>query len=1124
MKKSFTFWEYVSLLCSLKVIKIMKNILILMVITVLQVFASDSYSQNTRLTLKLNNVTVENVLNTIEDQSEFYFLCNKKLVDVDRKVSVHQENQKIGIILTQVFEGTNVDYVLIDRQIVLAPDKYLSKVKSKLQPITITGTVRDENGETLPGVSIKLKGTVIGTVTNLDGEYVIDIDDPSATLVFSFIGHKTQEIAVGNNTLIDMVLEADVIGLEEVVVTGYGTMRKSDLTGSVTRANIAQMEELPNVSVIQAMQGTVAGLNIGAVDQAGENPTISIRGQNTLPVTTENTAALNAAATTAANAPLIVVDGSIYRGSLVDLNTADIESIDILKDASSAAIYGSQASNGVMLITTKKGTMFSKPVINYVGSYTVQVPSNKLEPMNSAELTEFFPDIYWTESRLAPDYLQPDNSFSISDKLKTLAITEGFANGQDTDWWGSLTGNGYINAHNLSVRGKNENLGYFVSGGMTDVKGFVINDTYKKYNYRINVDTKINDWMNVGIESFLTSSDYSGVSPSVSTAFFMQPWAPIYDDSGEIILTPEGLSLNPFLTIEQDDSDRRLNMFANIHADIKLPIKGLAYRINFSQNYRTTNQDRFNPWGANYTGTGYKYSYINYDWTLDNILTYKKTFSDVHHVNATLLYGVEERDFSYTEAGAENFVNDLLGYNKLEAGDPTLRTTNTGKEQESSSYSMARIFYNYDNKYLMTGTVRRDGFSGFGTEDKIGVFPSIALAWVVSEEGFISNSLDWLNYMKIRASYGQTGRRGVGRYDTRAIVDTHPSIIFGDGGSATQGQWISSMANNQLGWETTTGLNFGVDFAILNSRLHGNIEYYNNNTENILYAIQLPTMTGFETINTNIGEVANHGIEFTLNGQIINSGDLKWAASVYFSRNRNEIVSILGDDNDGDGIEDDLVADRLFIGEPQQVIYDYEINGMWQLSDEIPSGFFPGTYKIADLNGDGVYSGSDDMKILGYRAPSYRLGIANTITYKQFSLYIFINAIQGGSDYYYGSDTPFVYKKDQLSYQNVPKGAWDYWMPENTDAYFRRLDTPSNYAPDRYAQRNFIRLQDVSLSYTFDKGILQKLNIGSLKIFVSGKNLATITKWRGWDPETGLGFSPGRPLMANYTFGVNVEF
>ena len=386
----------------------------------------------------------------------------------------------------------------------------------------------------------------------------------------------------GNNTLIDAIMEADLIGLDEVVVTGYGTMRKSDLTGSVTRANIAHLEELPNVSVIQAMQGTVAGLNIGAVDQAGENPTISIRGQNTLPVTTENTAAKNAAATAAANAPLIVVDGSIYRGSLVDLNTADIESIDILKDASSAAIYGSQASNGVMLITTKKGTVFSKPVINYVGSYTVQVPSNKLEPMNSAELTEFFPDIYWTESRLAPDYLQPDNSFSISDKLKTLAITEGFANGQDTDWWGSLTGNGYINAHNLSVRGKNENLGYFVSGGMTDVKGFVINDTYKKYNYRINVDAKINDWMNVGIESFLTSSDYSGVSPDVSTAFLMQPWAPIYDDSGEIILTPEGLSLNPFLTIEQDDSDRRLNMFANIHADIKLPVKGLAYRINFS--------------------------------------------------------------------------------------------------------------------------------------------------------------------------------------------------------------------------------------------------------------------------------------------------------------------------------------------------------------------------------------------------------------------------------------------------------------------------------------------------------------------------------------------------------------
>lgn len=352
--------------------------------------------------------------------------------------------------------------------------------------------------------------------------------------------------------------------------------------------------------------------------------------------------------------------------------------------------------------------------------------------------------------------------------------------------------------------------------------------------------------------------------------------------------------------------------------------------------------------------------------------------------------------------------------------------------------------------------------------------------------------------------------------------------MFGDGGAATQGEWITSMENNQLGWETTTGLNVGADFSLLNSKLYGNVEYYNNNTKDILYAIQLPTLTGFSSINTNIGKVANHGLEFTLTGQIIKTNELSWNATVNFSRNRNKIVSILGADNNGDGKEDDLIANNLFIGEPQQVIYDYKIIGMWQLADRvagvIPTGFFPGTYKIADLNKDGAYTAAADRTILGYNDPSYRLGISNMLDYKRFSLYLFINTIQGGKDYYYGPDDPFIDKQDQLSYENVPKGAWDYWMPENPNAHFRRLDVATQLHPNRYAQRNFIRLQDVSISYTFNKSLLDRFNIRNLKVFISGKNLVTITKWRGWDPETGTGFTPGMPVMASYTLGVNVEF
>lgn len=1112
----------------LKIIRIMRLTAFFILIPMISVLAERSYSQTKTLNLQVHEVPIKELLAEVENQSEFYFMYSEKLIDVNRLVSLNIKDQKIERVLKDVFDKTNIHYTIIDRIIVLAPPKISRKVKRELikPEVSVSGTVTDEFGTPLIGVTIRIKGTSIGTITDVEGKYALPDVPDDAMLQFSYIGMKNHEIAVGSRSTIDVMMDDDAIGLDEVVVIGYGEAKRSDLTGAVAKVNMDKLSALPNVSVIQAMQGSVAGLNVGAVDAAGENPSLSVRGQNTL------------SSGAGANAPLIVVDGIIYRGSVVDLNTADIQSIDILKDASSTAIYGSQAANGVLLITTKKGDDSGKPIINYSGSYTLQVPSNKLDPMNAAELTEFLPDPYWENgSRLGPDYLEPDPSFSIENILNTSEMIEGFQNGADNSMWDLITGNGYINNHNLSVRGKTSTLGYYLSGGYTDVKGYIANDTYKRYSYRINLDAKINDWMIVGMESFLTSSDYSGVAPNSGPAFMMHPWTPLFEENGEPRRDLQGVWFSPLLTIQQDDSDRRLNLFANIHADIKLPIKGLTYRLNYSQNYRTTNHDGFNPWGANFTGSGFKNQSQNYDRTVDNILTYRNSFNNLHHINATFVYGVEKRDISFTNTGAQMFSNDLLGYHSLEQGDPTLRSLNTGFEQEQSLYSMGRLNYNYDNRYFITGTVRRDGFSGFGTNDKIGVFPSLALGWVISEERFIKNGLPWLEYLKLRGSYGRTGRRGVGRYDTQAIVNAEPVITFGDGGSATTGQWINSLANNQLGWETTTGINIGADFSLFNSKLRGNIEYYDNNTENILYAINLPQLTGFASINTNIGKVANHGLELGLTTQLIKSRDFSWESSVNFSRNRNEIVSILGADNDGDGIEDDLVGNQLFIGEPTDVIYDFEVIGMWQLADEeagtIPDGFLPGTYKIADLGGpdgvpDGAYSTTYDQKILGYRDPSYRMGWANTLTYKRFNLYIFVNTIQGGKDYYYGvDDLPFGKTNTTLeryAFQNVPSGAWDYWMPENPDARFRRPDAVAAYNPERYIQRSFIRLQDVSLSYDFDKALLSRYNIGSLRVYISGKNLATITKWRGWDPETGQGFTVGTPLMTNYAFGINLEF
>ncbi|MBD8489102.1 TonB-dependent receptor [Echinicola sp. CAU 1574] len=1065
-----------------------------------------------KVSFDVKQTSIDKVFEKIGTQTEFSFFYEQNLVKEVLPITLSVKNETLESVLYLLAESYQLQFKQVNDRI---------SVKRSLQPkveqhinvaLTVKGTVRDEDNEPIPGVSILIKGTSSGTVTDLDGNYFIENVPDDGILVYSFIGYMKQEIPVDGRTELDVTLSLDTQSLDEVVVIGYGTVEKRDLTGAVASVDVKQQEELPNVNLFQSLQGRVPGLNVGATTSSGANPRIDIRGQNTL------------SSSAGDNAPLIVLDGIIYRGSMVDINPASVESVEVLKDGSAAAVYGSQASNGVILVTTKKGKQEGKPIINYSGQFSLQVPSKTLEPFNTAESKAFLDDVYWTDSRIGPEYLTPNQDFSVVPFLKTLQISEGYENNLDNDWWGMLTGDGHINKHDISIRGRSENSGYFVSAGILDQKGFIKNDDYQRISLNINMDTKITDWLKFGMETFLTSSDYSGVSPGVGAVFHLQTFAPLYDDNGDYVLEPNGTGLNPFLQYQIDDEEKRLNLFGNFHFDVQLPfLDGFNYRLNFGNNYINNIHNQFNPWGANYTGSGYKNRNERYSYIFDNIISYKRSFNDSHKLNVTLLYGVENIQTNYTNSSAQNFVNPTLGYNKLDAGDPTLNSLSSGAEKETSLYTMGRAIYTFNDRYMLTATVRRDGFSGFGSNSKFGIFPSIAAGWVMSEESFMEYS--GIDYLKFRVSYGQTGRRGLSRYQTLARMGSTQSIVFGDGGSATIGQWISSMANDNLKWETTTGLNIGFDFELLKSRLYGNIEYYRNNTENILYDIQIPIITGFSSISTNIGNVKNHGLELALNGRIIQNSDMSLETGFNISRNRNEIVSILGADNNGDGKEDDIVSNQLFIGEPQNVVFDYEVIGMWQLEDEVPDGFFSGTYKLDDANGDGTIT-PDDRKILGYRDPSYRFGISNTFRYKNFSVYVFINSIQGGKDYYYADGSPYqdgaLFKKDQLSYSNAM--AFDYWMPENPNAKYRRLDTPSSFDGRPYDQRNFVRLQDVSIAYNFNSEFLERLHIRNLKVNLSGKNLATWTKWEGWDPETGVGLVAGVPLMRNYTLGLNIEF
>lgn len=1082
-------------------------------------FASNVNSQTAKINITNTRMTIGDFIEQVEQETGYMFVYNKKEVNVNRTVSLTNGENKVSDCLRTIFEGSGITYVFEDDYIVLTKrgEKTMTPIVQQSGK-TITGTIVDESGLPIVGANVVEKGTTNGTVTDMDGKFSLNVSSENAVVVVSYIGYLEQELAVSSQKNWNLVLREDSQNLDEVVVVGYGTAKKRDLAGSVVRADLNTLQESPNISLASALHGTVPGLNVGAVSQAGQDPSISIRGRTSISGTTS---------------PLIVLDGIIFRGSLVDINMNDVESIDILKDASATAIYGSEASNGVILITSKVGKVMSKPIIEYSGSYSFQTPTNKdMYPEGRDGFMRKIADRFLEESRIGDDMLQMNPDWDPTSHLMDNNALNGYLNGTDTDWWGMLTNDHpYIQNHNLSVRGRSELSGYFFSMGYTDQQNLVINDTYKRYNVRVNLDTKITNWLKVGVQSFFTLSDYSGVSPYLSRVMNMPPIVAAYDENGDMIRQPYQAWNNPLQTVEQENTDKRYNLFANFYADINFPfLKGLNYRLNFSQNLMENKYFNFDEWGDTFTGSGSKENSSTYNYTVDNILTYKNSFGK-HDVNATFVFGIEERQYETTYAGASHFSNFALGYNSLESGQADLAKVSSGAWKEASMYSMLRLSYTFDDKYIFTGTVRRDGFSGFGENHKFGVFPSGAVAWRISEEDFFKEKIDWIENLKLRLSYGQNGNRTVGRYQTLAQMGSETGYLFGDGSSAQQMQWISALANADLKWETTNTFNIAADFSALNSRVFGTVEYYLSRTNNLLYNINIPQINGLSSIATNIGKMNNKGFEMTVTGIPIQTKDFSWDITFNFSRNRNKVKSILGIDADGDGREDDLTSSKIFIDHPYGVCYDFNIIGMWQIADKqaglIPDGFEYGTYKVEDVNGDGKYTADADRKILGYTDPAYRFSIQNSFRYKDWELKFMINSVQGGKNYYYGQPGSSLSNPDNIYQENMFK--FDYWTPENPDARYRQIgyypQALGGYSFSPYIQRSFVRLQDVTLSYNVPASFLKKFNVNRLKLYVTGKNLLTFTDWDGWDPEAGTGLTTDAyPVMKSYSIGLNVEF
>jgi TonB-linked SusC/RagA family outer membrane protein len=572
-----------------------------------------------------------------------------------------------------------------------------------------------------------------------------------------------------------------------------------------------------------------------------------------------------------------------------------------------------------------------------------------------------------------------------------------------------------------------------------------------------------------------------------------------------------------------DDYDRTQYYQGIITSDIDIPfIKGLHHRMTYGQNLRDFQHYYASRFDANQNGRAYKENQSQYDYTFDNILSYKKSFG-LHDIEITALYGAIERRYERTFAEGTGFSRLNLSYNGIGGADQ--RNTTTEAWSEALNYQMGKLNYSFDGKYLIQGIVRRDGFSGFAENNKNGVFPSVSVGWIISEEKFMDN-VSPVNFLKLRAGYGVIGNQ-TSRYSSIARVNTNSSYVFGDNSTTLFGQQVVALGNPNLRWERTEGLDVGIDFALLNNRLTGTIDYYNNNTTDLLFPVSVPDITGFTSFNTNLGEINNTGWEVSLTGNIIRKKDFNWSATLNVWRNGNKIKHLTGVDANGDGKEDDIVADNLFIGRPVgNNIFNYEADHIYQLGETPLPGFFVGSLGIVDQNKDGVINGDDRIQI-GTTLPAFSASLYNSVSYKGLTLSFMLNSIQSGKDGYLGNNARQYFRDDNGLRNNEVRGV-EYWTPANPNAKYPRIiggTRPLVDNPALYEKRSFVRLQDVSLGYSLPAGVISKIHAQAISIYVSGKNLATWTSWEGWDPETGQGMiTNGRPVLRGITIGTHITF
>lgn len=1073
--------------------------------------AKDTKAQgalNANVTVNAESQKFNKILSTLEEQTQVKFIYSSAIIKSDRKISLSVENKPLGEVLNELLPTLQLAYRVSGDVVLLKRDvPGEAEADREFALVKITGKVTDEKGLSLPGVSIKVAETALGTVTDINGNYTITAPEGSS-LIFTYIGFQTQTIAVREGR-IDVIMKVDEAGtrLNEVVVVGYGTQKRSDITGSVASVSKERLSKLPVNNVMQAIQGAVSNVTVNQTSSVpGDAPSVQVRGRNSISATSE---------------PYIVVDGiplTKTDGSINDINPNDIESVEILKDPSAVAIYGVNGSNGVILITTKRGTT-AKPAIRYSTYAGVENATDVLKGVSSEEMIARYAE--YARINQVPLF----NGGPVRNEYEL----ENYENGVSIDWLDVVMQTGVNQNHNLSLSGGNEYAKYYVSGDYMNQKGVVLGYNYKRYSFRLNTDIKPTKYLTVGTSSFLVSHNRDGGRAHLLNATAMTPFARMYEPDGSLTQYPmkgEQLWTNPLLPTTINPERRAFNMTLNGYGELNFgelvkPLNGLKYRLNAGYTYVP---GRINYYEGktvfNATGLGRITNTESQSYIIENILTYNKDIGK-HHFDFTGLYSAKQKYWQRSIATGQIFPNDDLGWGSL--GGASTQTVSSTADQYNTISQMARLNYGFDSRYMATFTVRRDGSSVFGVNNKYGTFPAAALAWNIHNESFMKPLTDVVDNLKLRISYGLSGNEAINIYESLSLMNTN-GLAMG-GASRTALDVRSLMGNNNLQWEKSRSFNTGIDFGLLNHRIDGSIDFYKSRTYDLLLRQALARLTGYEQVISNLGEVSNTGLDITLNTRNIVKNDFTWSSSIVFATNKNKILNLYGDKQSDRG-------NRWFIGQPISVAFDYTKVGIWQ-EDEITAGDHlnwdpsakAGDLKIADISKDGKIDDSD-RSILGQRQAKWTGGLTNTLTYKDFSLNIFINTVQGAVE----NNRQLGVAGDEMGRRNSP-AIIGYWSPENKSNEFRSLSNTSNRHGYGYIEdASFTRLKDVTLSYNLPNSVISKIGIGGLQLYASGRNLYTWTNWVGWDPEA-RDISRGSdnadinyPMVRSFVFGANVNF